>query len=211
MHVFSETLVIELLDGAVVSLLSAAALCKARMSGANIMGSVILACLCGMLAPLMRESLLHGQPGIKVVLGALPGEALTGACACLAALWMLGPRAKFLFFWLDSLGLSLAGALFAVLALPELGIVPALVLALVCALLPGIARDAALGDIAMLLERNWYGASVALAAICAMAIVAGAVFVAPENPLLSRLGEIATIGGAAIGIWLRRWKGREQD
>lgn len=209
MHVFSETLVIELLDGATVSLLSAAAVCRARIAGANLSGAVILGCLCGMLAPLLRESLLHGQPGIKLVLTALPGEAFTGACACLFALWMLGSRGRYLFFWLDSLGITMAAALFAALSMPDLGLVPALVLALACAFLPGLARDAALGDVARFVDKNWYGASVALAAIASMAIIAAIVFLAPASLLMERAGEIAVFGGAAIGTAFLYWKARE--
>lgn len=211
MHVFSETLVIELLDGAAVCLLGAAATCRARLTGANLTGSVILGCLCGMLAPLLRESLMHGQAGVKIVLDALPGEVFTGACASLFAMWMLGNRGRFLFFWLDSLGICLAAALFATLAMPELGLIGALVLSLACAFLPGLVRDVALGDVAMLADRNWYGASTVLAAIAAMGILTGVVFLAPESALMARLGEIATLGGAAVGIGFHYWKGREES
>lgn len=210
MHVFSETLVIELLDGAAVCLLAAGASCRARIAGANIMGSVILGCLCGMLAPLMRESMLHGQPGIHLVLNALPVQAFTGACATLAALWMLGSRGRFLFFWIDSLGICLAAALFAALAMPELGLIGALVLSLSCALFPGLVRDVALGDVAMLAEQNWYGASAGLSAIITMAIIIAVVFFLPESSLMARLGEIAVLGGTALGTCIRGWKGREE-
>ena len=209
MHIFSEVLTIELLDGAVVSLFAAAATCRARVTGGNLAGAVILGCVSALLAPVFREVLLHGQAGVKLVINALPAQAFIGACASLVALRMAGNKQHLLFFWLDSLGICLGASLFAALALPELGLVGALVLSLANALLPGLIRDLALGDVAMFVDKNWYAASVALAAIAALTIIVVWHIIPVPEIWSDRPGEVGTAGGCIVGVVFRYWKGRD--
>lgn len=206
MHVFSETIVIEMLDGAAVSLLAAATVCKARNIGANLLGAIFLGCLAALFAPVLRENLLHGQNGIKLVLNALPAQAFIGSLGALAAIWILRERGKDLFFWLDMLGVNLVAALYATLAVPELGITGALVTGIGCSIVPGIIRDASLGDIANFVEKNWYVASLAIACSVALAIVLLPAFFELPSLFVTRLGEFATLSGAFAGIFLMWWK-----
>lgn len=209
MHIFSDALVIQLLDGAVACLFGAAATCRARVSGANLAGALILGCIAGLVAPILRETILHGQAGLQLVMDALPTQAFIGACAAIFALFILGKRGHFLFFWLDSLAICLGASLFAALALPELGIAAALILGIGCALFPGLVRDVALGDVAMFIDKGWYASCVALAAIGSLFIIVLWHIVPVPAFLSERPGEMGTLGGALTGLLLRYWKGWE--
>lgn len=206
MHVFSEAIVIELLDGAAVSLLAAATVCKARSIGANLLGAIMLGCICALFAPVLRENLLHGQNGIKLVLNALPGQAIVGSLGALAALWILREKGEKLFFWLDMLAVNLVASLYATLAVPELGITGALVVSSGCALVPAIVRDASLGDIVNFVEKNWYVASLVVASSLSLAIVLLPAFMDLPMLFVTRLGECATLLGALAGIILMYYK-----
>lgn len=210
MHVFFELEVIEILDGVAVCLFAASATCRGRLAGANLAGSVILGCIVALFAPLLREGIAHGPAGLILVIKVLPIQAFVGSCAALTAIFILGNRSRQLFFWLDSMSICLAGALYPALILPELGIAGALILALACAFIPGILRDVALGDVAMLADKNWYGASAAISAIISISIIIWST-TGETGPLFSRTGEIATLTGAGIGLFLRYWKGRDME
>lgn len=152
----------QLVDMLSCALLAAAATCRARVLDAQIMGAVILGCICGLCAPLSREALLHGPGGAKLILQAMPEAALAGSLGGICSLVILTRFGYKIFFWLDAASIGLAGCLAACLGISELGIVGALVLGLICGLGPGLLRDMALGDTAMLIEQDWYGAAAAL-------------------------------------------------
>ncbi len=130
--------------------------------GAQVMGALILGCICGLCAPLAREALLHGPGGARLVLQAMPEAALVGSLGGVSSLLILGKFGYKIFFWLDAASIGLASCVAACLAISELGIAGALVLGLICGLGPGLLRDMALGDTAMLIEQDWYAAAAAL-------------------------------------------------
>ncbi len=141
---------LQLIDMLACALLAAAATCRARVLGAQVMGALILGCICGLCAPLAREALLHGPGGARLVLQAMPEAALVGSLGGVSSLLILGKFGYKIFFWLDAASIGLASC------------VAALVLGLICGLGPGLLRDMALGDTAMLIEQDWYAAAAAL-------------------------------------------------
>ncbi len=198
---------IELLDGIITALMAAAATSRARTLGAGISGATALGCLCGLVYPLIREAFLHGQPGMAMALRAMPDDALIGALGGLSAMQIAGGRGHAIFFWLDSAAMGFAGSLGCALAIPDLGIVGALVVGMATALSPGFVRDVAMGDIAMLVENNWYVAAVfigSISCICLL-IIAPAMF--PADPSLEHAAMIAIFAGSCVTILLRRMRG----
>lgn len=222
----AAALVVEMLDAACAVLLAAAAAWRARGFGAHLTGAVVLGCICGLVAGLVRESLLHGVAGTRLVLEALPGPALAGAllgglvaagAAALASKRTSGAGAfagRGLFFWLDSLGLFLASSLGVFCALREIGATGALALGLLAGLAPGFVRDVALGDTARLVEQSWYATAAALGAITTILLLIlppsfGTAWPVPRDwawawPWCSILG------GVAVAMTLRLKRGERE-
>lgn len=205
-HVFSQTASIELMDGAVCALMAAAAAARSRNFGACMSGCVAIGCICGISGPLLRELILHGQTGAKIVLAALPGEAFAGAAGALISMLFSAIRPARLFFWLDAAGISMAASLAAALGAPELGVVGALVLALACALVPGLIRDVSIGDTAMMLEKPWYASSAAISGCISMLVIILPAFGHMPSIFVERAGEWAVLGGAITGMLVLFWK-----
>lgn len=224
----SAAALVETLDAAAAVLLAAAAAWRARGFGAHFTGAVVLGCVTGLMAGLVRESLLHGAAGALLALSALPGPALAGAllgalaaaaAAALARTRVNGAGAvagRSLFFWLDSLGLFLAASLGVFCALRETGATAALALGLLAGLAPGCVRDVALGDTARLVEQSWYATAAALGATGTILLLIlppsfGAAWPVPEAwawawPWCS------VLGGVTVAMGLRLWRGgREED
>lgn len=162
-----------LLDGTSCALLAAAAAVRARGFGAHITGSLVLGCLCGLIGPLLRESFLHGALGSGQVARAFPDEALVGAIGGIFALFLLRNSEKLrgkLFGWLDGPGIGLATGVGTICALPELGITGALAIGLINGLAPGLVRDMALGDTALLIDKSWYATAAAIGSVISIAV-----------------------------------------
>lgn len=202
---FDQFTTLELMDGLACALLAAAAACRARGFGAHFTGAIALGCVCGLAGPLAREAILHGEAGSRMIANALCDDALIGALAGLAALalWKRGG----LFFWVDAAGMGLCSSLAAAFAAPTVGVAGGLGIGFIAGLLPGMLRDMALGDVAMLVEKEWYASAVAIG--CAFAIFIGALPVIWQDarPLLPRILEYAAIGGCCATMFLRRLKG----
>lgn len=235
-----QAAVVQSLDALAAVLLAAAAAWRARSYGAHFTGAAVLGTLCGLVAGLVREAALHGAAGAAIVLTALPGPALTGAlggalaAAAAAALahkrqaaapgagnsapsgqgravllrhWFAG---RGLFFWLDSLSLGLAACLGTFCALRELGATGALVLGLLSGLAPGLVRDVALGDTALVVEQSWYATAAALgcvATVLLMILPATAGSAWPLPPDWPCWGWCCVAGGALLMLALRLWRG----
>lgn len=193
-----------LLDGTACALLAAAAACRARGMGAHFTGAIVLGCLCGLIGPLLREAFLHGAAASGKIASELPAEALVGALGAMAAFYFFG---KFrLFFWLDTASIGMASSVGAVYALQELGIVGGITLGMINGLAPGLVRDIALGDTAMLVERDWYATASALGCVAAIAVFIWLALgpIAALTPHAEGAGAIA--GFFAVTL-LRSWKG----
>ncbi|MDE7242300.1 TRIC cation channel family protein [Desulfovibrio sp.] len=222
----ATALLVELLDAACAVLLAAAAAWRARGFGAHFTGAVVLGCVCGLMAGLTRETLLHGAAGTRLVLGELPGPALAGAL--LGALAAAGAAAlarkrtgagglggRGLFFWLDSLGLFLAASLGVFCALREIGATGALALGLFSGLAPGFVRDVALGDTAALVEQSWYATAAALGAMTTILLLIlppsfGGAWPLPQD--WRWLWPWASIfAGVAVALALRLWRGSREE
>lgn len=219
-------LAVQTLDAACAVLLAAAAAWRARGYGAHLTGAVVLGCICGLSAGLVRESLLHGAAGTRLVAAELSGPALAGAL--LGALAAAGASAlarkrtsnanslggRSLFFWLDSLGLFLSASLGVFCALREIGATGALAVGLLAALAPGFVRDAALGDTASLVEQSWYATAAALGAMTTILLLIlppsfGDAWPWPQSwafawPWLS------IFGGVALALFLRLARGERE-
>lgn len=223
----SAAALVETLDAAAAVLLAAAAAWRARGFGAHLTGAVVLGCVTGLMAGLVRESLLHGAAGARLALGALPGPALAGAllgalaaagAAALARTRVNGAGAvagRSLFFWLDSLGLFLAVSLGVFCALRETGATASLALGLLAGLAPGFVRDVALGDTARLVEQSWYATAAALGAMGTILLLIlppsfGTAWPVPEAwawawPWCS------VLGGVTVAMGLRLWRGGREE
>lgn len=205
-HVFSQTASIELLDGAACALLAAAAAARCRNFGACVAGCVALGCICGLSGPLLRELILHGQTGAKIIVAALPGEAFAGAAGALMAMLFSAIKPGRLFFWLDAAGIGMEASLAAALGAPELGVAGALVLALACGLVPGLIRDVSIGDTAMMLEKPWYASSAAISGCISMLVIVLPAFGHMPSFFVERAGEWAVLAGAITGMLVLFWK-----
>lgn len=172
--------------------LAAAASCRARASGAHFSGAAALGCVCGLAAPLLRDGLL-GYAAATLLRGGYLGAAAAGAIlGCMLARRRAAWRC---FFWMDALGLSLAAGLGAVKgALLGLGAPGAVVLGVAAGLAGGFVRDAALGDIARLVEEDMYAAAAALGAMLGLALLWYAQLAA----------WICALAGASLALALRR-------
>ncbi len=192
-----------LLDGLACVLLAAAAASKARLAGIQFMAALVIGALCGLIAPFLREISLGGS--VRGVFHSLPDCALAGALGGIVALLLAPRQGQKLFFWLDASGSGLAACFASSVAAPELGIVGALVLGLVCGLTPGILRDISLGDTALALEENWYASGIALSAMLALFLL----FIPLELHLNFEMRPIFCIlGSAAFFCVLRGFKGK---
>ena len=206
MHVFSETASIEILDALACAFLGMACAVRGRAMGANLLGSLILACISALSAALSREFILHGQQGSMLVFAQLPQAAFIGASGGLL-LYTIAKGGRF-FFFIDTLSLSLTAALVASLAAPELGAVGAFSLGLCASLVPGLIRDLSLGDSALFLEQPWYAVSAVVAAAGAILLILLPAFWTMPSFFVHRLGEWAVVCGSLLGLALRYWRGR---
>lgn len=206
MAFFEQVWVMELMDGAACALLAAAAANRAKGMGAPLAGSVCLGLFCGLMASLSREVVLHGHDGLRLIISAMPGPAFAGAVSgAILTLVARGANYRF-FFWLDAAGMALAGTLASVLALAELGISGAVTLGLACGLLPGLFRDMAIGDTAMLVEKAWYAATCAIGCLMAICLVLLPYFLTMPSFFVKWHGEVSVAVGMLVTIGLRRWK-----
>lgn len=208
MLILSDAMSMRLLDGTACALLAAAATCRARTQGAHFTGAVILGCLCGLIGPLLREVFLHGHSGAGPIASELPDEALIGALGAIAALYILKKLQPRLFFWLDNASIGLASSVGTIYALPDLGIVGAICIGLINGLAPGLVRDIALGDIAMLVEKDWYATASALGCVASIAMFLWLSLSWITEWTAAHADETAAITGFFVVICLRAWKGR---
>lgn len=207
MLILSQSFGMALLDGCACALLAAAAASRARILGAHFTGAAVLGCLCGILGPLLREAFLHGQAGTVPVAGQMPGDALLGTLAGISALYMMRNYATKVFFWLDTASIGLACSVGAIYALQELGIAGALCLGLINGLAPGLVRDMALGDPAMLVERDWYATAAALGCVLAIATLVWLSLGWLSEWTAIHADETAVLTGCAGVLIIRGWKG----
>lgn len=209
MEILSPWQAVQLLDALACALLAGASACRASRLGAHFTGAMLLGCLCGLAGPLLREVAANGPPGARIALAGLADDAFIGALGALAAIRLLGERSRSLFLWLDSAGMGLESCLGAVMSLPGSGAVAALTLGCLSGLGPGLLRDVALGDTAMLVDRRWYGACAPIGCALSLSLLT-AFFLWPAPGFLrDRGGEISILAGAALVIGLRIWKRRE--
>lgn len=197
------------LDALAASLLAAAAAVRAREQGAHMTGAAVLGCLCGLLGPLLREAFVHGPSGTAWVAESIPGAALAGSVTGCILLVLLTQRRGRLFPWLDRCSIGLASCLGGIMALSEMGLVGALAIGLINGLAPGLVRDIALGDVALLVESDWYATAAALGLIVSMAaltLLATAFF---ASWLAIYADESSVIIGCAVTIALMAWNHRE--
>ena len=158
-----------LMDLAACMALASSASCRARANGAHFTGGAVLACVVGLSAPLLRDSLLEGavvaiQDGTYlavVVTGGLLGDLFARSRASWKA-----------FFWMDTLGLALSSGIGAVkAAILGTGLTGSLLIGLLAALTGGFVRDVALGDMALFVEESMYATAAAMGAVLALAFV----------------------------------------
>lgn len=202
---FSGLVSIELLDSMACALLASAALCRCVAMGANLLGALVLGCICGLTGPLARELLIHGHAGMGMVMNALPDDALMGVMGGYVACRIARRNLQKLFLWLDAAGIGLAAGLGSIMGMPGMGAAGAVVMGLVNALSPGLLRDLSLGDMAMLAEKNWYAASAVIA--CVLAILTVMLPPIAGLPEGMRLGEWAVLAAMCACVALRVWKG----
>lgn len=198
-----EILIMRVLDGLACALLAAAACARARSLGGHFTGALVLGCLCGLFGPLLREAFLHGQTGSNYILAQLPPEALCGALAALAAMWIARGKTARMFFWLDSASIGLATSVGALMGLGETGVAGALTLGLINGLAPGVMRDCALGDTAMLVEKSWYATAAMIGAIVALAIMIAFAVVGIGAWSASHAEAVAALGGLLVVMAIR--------
>lgn len=194
------------LDAIACFLLAAAATARAKNLGAHLTGALVLGCLCGLIGPLLREAFLHGAPASSWVAAHLPPWALAGSATGILALVAFGKWQWRVFPVLDATSIALATCAGTICAMTELGLAGGLTLGLVNGLAPGLVRDMALGDTAMLVERDWYATAAALGSVVTMAVFT-LLLVAPVHAwLASHAGEAATGIGAVCAAALLLWK-----
>ena len=201
MFILSEYQVIELFDGVSCALLAAAASAKARAQGSHLSGAAALGFICGILGPLVREMLLHGETGGQLIIKLLPDDVFIGSLGGIAAVRLVSRLP--VVFWLDALSVSFASVLGCLLALQELGIAAGLCLGLICGFLPGVFRDVALGDLADLVEKDWYASSCVLGCVIGMCVFMSPFFFSPLAIMENRLLEISCLSGIACAFLLQ--------
>lgn len=207
MLVLSGAFSMALLDGVAGALLAAAAACRARAFGAHFTGAAVLGCLCGIIGPLLREAFLHGQAGTGPLASQLPGDALLGALGGIAGLYILRRHGSRLFFWLDGASMGLASSVGAVYALQDLGIAGAICLGLINGLAPGLVRDMALGDTAMLVESDWYATAAALGCVIAIAVLIWLSLGWITEWTAAHADEVSALAGFCVVVLIKGWKG----
>ncbi len=207
MLILDDSLSMALLDGCACALLAGAAACRGRNLGAHFTGAVVLGCLCGVIGPLLREAFLHGQAGTAPLASQLPGDALFGALAGIATLHILRNYGGRIFFWLDAASIGLASAAGAVQALADLGIVGAICLGLINGLAPGLVRDMALGDTAMLVENDWYATAAALGCVVTISVLIWLSVGWVNDWTATHADEVAALSGFLVVLLIRGWKG----
>lgn len=208
MLILPEALSMRLLDGISCALLAAAATARARGQGAHFTGSVVLGALCGLIGPLLREAFAHGQPGTARIMAVMPNDALIGALGVFVALYLTRSARIRLFFWLDSASMGLAASIGTISTLDELGITAAIGLGLINGLAPGLVRDMALGDTAMLVDKDWYATAAALGCIAAIAVLLWLSIGWVTEWTAAHADETAVMAGFGVVLALRAWKGR---
>lgn len=211
MSALASPLVVELMDGIAAALLASAAAVRARLLNAPLAGAAAIGCIAGLSGQLLRESVLHGPPGTRLVIAALPDDVIIGICAAFFAMYLLKLNNQPLFFWLDNAANSLAGCLGALLGMGELGAVGAISLGLCAGLLPSLIRDVALGDSAMFAEQGWYAASVFIGIITTILIMILIAIWQPLQYIQNVSGELAIFCGALTAFLLRALKGDRQN
>lgn len=211
MEILSDAVSMALLDGSACALLAAAATCRARTAGAHFTGAIVLGCLCGLIGPLLREAFLHGQAGAGKIASELPAEALIGALAAIAALYILRNTRIRLFYWLDSASIGLASSVGAIYALPELGITGAICIGMINGLAPGLVRDISLGDTAMLVDKDWYATASALGCVAAIAMFLWLALGWVTEWTAAHVDETAALTGFVVVLLLRAWKGGKSE
>lgn len=207
----AEMLVMRIFDGLACALLAAAAACRARNLGANMTGAIILGCLCGLLGPLLRETFTHGQAGSLYIAAQFPGEALIGALAGVAAIYIMRGYPEKIFFWLDTVSLGFAACVGTLLALPIAGVGGALVLGLMNGLAPGLLRDVALGDTAMLMDTNWYASAAALGCMMSIGIIFYVLGSVSNEWATGHAEELAALCGCAVVVLIRWQEKRKKN
>ncbi len=207
MHIFSATVSIEILDCLSCAFLALAASLRGRALGANLAGTLVLGCICGLSAGMVREFILHGQQGTHLVLAQLPQDALIGSIAGIILFISARNLASKAFFFMDTLSMSLAASLTACLTAPELGAIGALALGVCLGILPGLIRDTALGDTALFLDQAWYATVVILSVLCSIAIILLPAFWTLPGFFVERLGEWAIVISVVLALLLRYWRG----
>lgn len=207
MEIYSQAAALALMDGISCALLAAAAAARARSFGSHVTGALVLGSICGLLAPLLRESVLYGNSGAMRALSQYPEDALVGACGGLAAIY-LGRRLPVL-FWLDALALSLAVSFGSLVCIRVFGIVGGLVLGTMAGVMPGFTADVALGNVAGIVERDWYVTAAILGAVLGIGVYALPWFIGGLEFMQPRLLETAILSGAVFGFCLQVWRGRK--
>lgn len=205
MEVFSQPASIALLDGIACALLAAAASAKARSFGSHVTGALVLGCFCGLLAPLLRESVLYGNVGAMRALSQYPGDALVGAVGGLAAIYC-GGRLP-IPFWLDALSLALAACFGALVSMRVFGVVGGLALGALAAALPGFTADIALGNVAEIVEKDWHVTAAILGSVLGIGVYALPWLISGLDFLRPRLLETAILSGTAFSFCLQIWLG----
>lgn len=204
MMVFPEETVIILFNGLACMLFAASAAAKARSFGAHFTGALILGIFSGLSSPILCSLLISGQQGIINALSQYPDDALIGSVAGIALLYICKrlPVVK----WLGNLAVSFATCLGAMLALRFFGAVGGMALGIITALVPGFIADAALGNIAEFVERDWYVTAAILGAVLAMAIFAAPYFFETLAFMHDRLLETSILSGTIFAFCLQVWK-----
>lgn len=208
MQVFSESTVLLLLGALSNALFAGAASARAKKNGAHFTGALVLGWVCGVTSQLCRALIFYGSLAAVPQLENIPGYALTGAIAGIGALY-LAPLLPIV-FWLQALAISLGTSLAAIEYFPLFGIVSALTLAVLTAILPGFIADMAMGDLAAFVERDWYVMAAFIGAVFAVFIIFIVVFMLETTFLKERIAEIAILAGTFLAFTLQLIKKGEK-
>lgn len=209
MIILSQTQVIAIFDNLSCAFLAAAASAKARNYGAHFTGAAILGCICGLSAPVLRETLLNGQPGTRIAFAQLPDDALLGAIFGILAMFLA--RKMPVTFLLDAVSISFAASLNCVLAIGNFGITGAITFGLIVAIVPGFLRDVALGNIADFVEDGWYVTTAMLGCVLAILILIFFTFMENAGSSDHRNLETAILSGSIFSFALQIWKRNKKE
>lgn len=194
-----------IIDRLCVVVLAAAQALHGRSFGGHVAGVVLVGFVSGLSAPLFRECLAGGG-GVALVLNEFSAFALPGAC--MGALVVRRLSGERLFFWLDSLGMALAGGVAVMAGLMHLDFAGALVLAVLTGLMPGFVCDLAFGDVARFVEKTWYASALVMGCMLAMLLglyVPAGVF---EALVVVDAKAACVLAGSALVLGIRYWRSR---